>query len=281
MLPITAIVTAFRRPSQTVATIQRIQACQPAPAEILVYVNGNDPECLAALRAAFVDLPILGGAENIGPGGSRNELIRAASHEIVAAFDDDSYPMDADYFARVQAIAEQYPQAAVIGATITHRHESPKPAREETHRSACYVGCGAIYRRSAFLATRGFVPVPLAYAVEEADLALQLHAQGKEVYRSQWLRVFHDTDLTHRESPAITSASVTNLALLAFLRYPPALWPYGAAQTLNRVRWLYGAGQTKGILSGLLAIPAHLFKYRTYRNTLPLAAIRSYRQLRD
>src|ERR1051326_3868958 len=39
---IAAIVTAFERTEQTLATLSVIQKCEPQPAEILVHVDGKD-----------------------------------------------------------------------------------------------------------------------------------------------------------------------------------------------------------------------------------------------
>ena len=52
-----------------------------------------------------------------------------------------------------------------------------------------------VYRRSAFLEAGGYVPLPVAYGMEEVDLALRLHSRGGKILTTPWLRVFHNTDL--------------------------------------------------------------------------------------
>ena len=85
------------------------------------------------------------------------------------------------------------------------------------------------------------MPLRDAYNMEEVDFALRLHARGGKVLGTQWLRVFHDTDRARHADPAVTAASIANLALLAFLRYPVHLWTIGAAQCANRIQWLPSA----------------------------------------
>ena len=75
---ISAIVTAYDRIDQTLATLRVIQGCVPAPNEILVHVDGNQVECEKAISEAFEGVRILRTQEQIGPGGGRNKLVEAA-----------------------------------------------------------------------------------------------------------------------------------------------------------------------------------------------------------
>ena len=50
---ITAVVTAYQRIEQTLATLEKLRACHPMPEEILVHVDGNQARCEKAIRRAF------------------------------------------------------------------------------------------------------------------------------------------------------------------------------------------------------------------------------------
>src|SRR6185503_7866777 len=119
----TAIVTAFRRVELTLVTLKKIQNCEPRPDEIIVHVDGNQTQCETAIRSAFPDVKVLRTETCVGPGGGRNKLINAARNEIVASFDDDSYPHDPDFFSRVIQTTGELPDAAVYAASIYHRGE--------------------------------------------------------------------------------------------------------------------------------------------------------------
>src|SRR5215213_2850981 len=121
---ISAIVTAFERIDQTLATLQVIQSCVPAPDEVLVHVDANQVECETAIRKAFPDVRILRSDGQVGPGGGRNKLLTAARFEFVASFDDDSYPIDSDYFQRALKLFDRFPEASVICAALYHNGES-------------------------------------------------------------------------------------------------------------------------------------------------------------
>lgn len=277
---ITAIVTACERVEQTLDTLTTIARCEPPPAEVLVYVDGNDAEVIDAVRRAHAGVRVLGGDARIGPGGARNVLIAAASQPIVTSFDDDSRPIDRDYFARVAALFGRVPDASVLGGFVYHRHETIGADEKSAAWVADFSGGACAYRREHFLATGGYVSVETAYGMEEVDLALRLHAQGRRVLQTPWLRVFHDTDLARHANPDVTAASIENIALLTYLRYPPSLWLIGAVQVAKRIGWLLTHGRQRGVVRGLAGIRKTLQLHQSARRLVPAAAVRSYLQLR-
>ena len=277
---ISAIVTAYERVDQTLATLRVLQSCVPAPDEILVHVDANQIACENAIRDAFPSIQILRSAEQVGPGGGRNKLVNVARGEFVASFDDDSYPIDSDYFARARQIFERFPDASLICAALYHAGESIGLDERSAQWTADFSGGASIFRRQAFLDAGGYVPLPVAYGMEEVDLAIRLHSQGGRILTTPWLRVFHNTDLKRHGDPKVTAGSIANLALLAYLRYPVSLWGIGVGQCANRLLWLLRHGRRRGILKGVTMIPAHLRANHHYRSPVSKGAVRSYLALR-
>lgn len=273
--PVTAIVAAYDRSAATRETIRRLQECVPPPAEIIVHFDNG------AYFEVPPDIKVLRSGGNIGPGGGRNRMIREASHEWVASFDDDSYPVSKGFFSEVGKIIRQHPEVGVIAAAIRHRnplHDSPSPAADS--EVATFVGCGCVYRKSAFLATTGYVPLPVAYGIEEVDLALQLRHLNIPIIHCPGLEVFHDTHLAHHESARITAGAIQNQALLAWLRYPAASFPYGVLQWLNKIRDSLQRGRVVGTLRGILCTPSHLWRFRALRKPVSARALADWRNLR-
>ena len=277
---ISAIITAYDRIEQTLATLRVIQNCVPPPDEILVHVDANQVACENAVRDAFPSVRILRSDEQVGPGGGRNKLVGAAQCEFVASFDDDSYPIDSDYFDRAVKLFQQFPDASVICAAVCHLGESIALDTRSAQWTADFLGAACIYRRQAFIDAGGYVPLPVAYGMEEVDLALRLHSRGGKILTTPWLRVFHNNDLRHHAAPEVTAGSIANLALLAYLRYPVSLWAIGAGQCANRLLWLLRHGRYRGIFKGVTMIPAHLRAHHRYRLPLSKRAVRSYLALR-
>jgi GT2 family glycosyltransferase len=277
---ISAIVTAYERIDQTLATLRMIQSCTPPPDEVLVHVDANRRDCEHAIHKAFPSLRVLVSKEQVGPGGGRNKLVEAAQFEFVASFDDDSYPIDSDYFARAGKLFKQFPDAAVICAALYHPDEALGLDERTAQWTADFSGGACLYRRQAFLDAGGYVPLPVAYGMEEVDLAIRLHSRGGRILTTRWLRVFHNTDLERHADPRVTAGSIANLALLAYLRYPVSLWIVGVGQCANRLVWLLRHGRRRGILKGVAMIPAHLRAHHRYRMPVSKAAVQSYLALR-
>jgi GT2 family glycosyltransferase len=274
------MITAYQRVDAVLDAIARIRACDPAPEELIVHVDGGEHGTAQAIGAAFPDVRLLLSETQVGPGGGRNAMVAAATRQLVASFDDDSYPIDADYFARVARLFEEFPAAAVIDAHVFHRRQPVAPDADQCEWVADFSGGGCAYRRSQFLENGGYVAIPVAYGVEEVDFALRLHAKGGRVLRAERLRVYHDTDLARHADAEVTAASVANLALLAYLRYPRRLWGIGGVQCLRRIGWLLRNGRWRGIVRGLMAIPGTIGAHRNARNPIAARALRSYFALR-
>src|ERR1043165_7259366 len=209
---ISAIVTAYERIDQTLATLRILQSCVPAPDEILVHVDANQIACENSIRNAFPGIQILRSTEQVGPGGGRNKLVSAARGEFIASFDDDSYPIDSDYFARTGQIFEKFPEASLLCAALYHAEESIGLDERSAHWTADFSGGARIFRRQAFLDAGGYVPLPVAYGMEEVDLALRLHSRGGKILTTPWLRVFHNNDLRNNAEPEVTAGRHANLA---------------------------------------------------------------------
>jgi len=277
---ISAIVTAYERIEQTLETLRVIQSCTPPPDEVLVHVDANRRDCEHAIRKAFPAVRVLLSKEQVGPGGGRNKLVDAAKFEFVASFDDDSYPIDSDYFARAAKLFEQFPEAALICAALYHAGEAIGLDERSAQWTADFSGGACSYRRQAFLDAGGYVPLPVAYGMEEVDLAIRLHSRGGRILTTCWLRVFHNTNLERHADPRVTAGSIANLALLAYLRYPVTLWIVGMGQCANRLLWLLRHGRRRGILKGVTMIPAHLRANHRHRLPVSTGALRSYLALR-
>jgi len=271
---ISAVIPTFCRALALRVTLEKILACKPSPSEVLVQIDAGDVETASMLEREFSRrVSWEQNREILGPGGGRDLLIRRARKPLVACFDDDSWPEDMDYFARAAQLALEFPQVAVLAASIRLRGSERKTEERRIRSMTCFENGGCVVRREAFLQIQGYLPLRYAYGMEEADVALQLRDRGWKILAAPELRVFHDADLGHHQSPAINAAHITNTALLAFLRYPVWLWPVGAGQVIRRVNYAIRAGRRAGILRGLADITAVCWRYRGYRRPVRASTV--------
>src|SRR5262249_43943375 len=153
------------------------------------------------LNRRFPNVGALTSPIRLGPGGGRHQCLLACTAPYAVSFDDDSYPVDADFFASVERLFSELPRAAVLGASIWHRHEAEKTRTRSLVQFPNYIGCGYAVRLAAYRQVRGHIPRPVPYGMEECDLSLQLFAMGWQIYETGDLRVFHNTELKHHRSP--------------------------------------------------------------------------------
>ena len=279
--PVSVVIPTFKRHKVLAETLRALRLCQPRPAEILVMVDHGDQQTRASLESEFPEVRWIEADSRLGPGGARNILIAKAAQDYVASFDDDSYPIDIDFFADVVAIFEAHPRAAILAAgAIVHDDERTPPRTDVLARVAEFVGCGVAIRRAAFLETKGYLPIQLAYGAEEVDVSLQVLDRGWEIVRSDALRVRHRTSRAHQATPEVTSAHISNTALVGYLRYPVVLWSFVILQVGRRVYWSLRNGRAAGVVHGLANIPRSLWKHRAQREPVKANVIFEIRRLR-
>jgi glycosyltransferase involved in cell wall biosynthesis len=280
LAPVAVIIPTFNRGTRIFTTLEKILECDPIPAEIWVHVDKSDGELEAQLKHRFPAVRVLSSHERLGPGRGRDHCLEQCISPYAASFDDDSYPVDQDFFARIVDLFLTHAEAAVLEARIWQRNESPRI------RAACllvqhsFTGCGHALRVMAYRQTRGYIARVVPYGMEETDLAIQLFAKNWKIYEAGELRVFHDTELAHHQHPEITAGTISNVALFAFLHYPIAFWLWGMLQLANVVWFSIRMHRWRGILRGLVSIPRDCWMQRRHRRPLPPKTVWGFIKLR-
>ncbi|MFZ4763685.1 MAG: glycosyltransferase family 2 protein [Roseimicrobium sp.] len=273
---VTAVVPVHARVEKALKTLQTIHDCNPRPAEVLVHADGGSLDVVSTIRSHWPEVRILESKTLIGPGGGRNRLVHEASHELVANFDDDSFPASPDYFARILALAEHFPDAAAFSAA-SQESEANTP---HFLGISCASGCGCVFRKSWFTRTMGFVPLPIAYNMEEVDVGLQLHALGGVIVLDPQLRVIHDNTADLSVKVHVGATVLANTVLLPALRYPFWLWPLALVH-LGSLMWNYfQRGWSACLLPGLRMIPSHILQHWQFRKPVSSWAVFSWLYLR-
>jgi GT2 family glycosyltransferase len=275
---VTVIIPTYNRDTAAFSVLKRIQACDPRPSEIVVHIDLSDGILENELARTFPNVAVLTSHERLGPGGGRHRCLVACNSPYAVSFDDDSYPIDLDFFLRVENLFSQHPQAAIIGASIWHRNEVAKARSNRFVLTPNYVGCGHAIRVAAYRQVRGYLPRAVSYEMEESDLSLQLFAAGWHIYETGELRVFHDTTLEHHKSAEITSGIFTNIGLRVFLHYPIHGWGRGIAQILNKILYCVREGRLRGIMSGIVHIPSACYRNRHHRKPIHWHVMRKFFQ---
>jgi GT2 family glycosyltransferase len=279
-IAIAVIIPTYNRGSAVTSVLEKIRECNPRPAELYVHIDCADEKLEAELARRFPGVNVLTSPRRLGPGGGRHRCLQVCSTPYAVSFDDDSYPVDSDFFGRVVQLFAAHPRAAIFGASICYPHEREKARVESLVRTPSYVGCGYGIRVAAYRQVRGYLPRPVPYGMEETDVSIQLFAAGWDIYEAGDLRVFHDTELKHHESPEVTAGVIANAGLCAFLNYPMLGWGRGIAQVTNVVVHCIRLGRLRGIWSGILQIPFDCYRNRQHRKPVPWNTLRKFLHFR-
>lgn len=261
-VPVSVAIPCYGNEASLREVLARISACDPLPQEVLLNLDGGweleqDPglACAAPVRVFRCNI-------HLGPGGGRDRLFIEAACDIICSFDDDSWPLDTDYFAQALAVMEAFPQAAVFSPAIYLREKPVMPRLAEVNECVAFEGSATITRRSHYLKLPGYVPVPNAYGVEEVDVSLQAHASGFQVLNCPWMRAWHDRPYSDYQHSLV--AWVKNEVLLGYLRYPRWLQPWGWLRAIRHVVRHSLPGRLAALLQALASTPSHCQAYQAF-----------------
>jgi len=174
-------------------TLEVVAALAPASDELLICADGCDDGTAAYVREKFPQARLIEHAEPHGSIRSRIELMQVAKSDIVISLDDDSYPSDSSFVARVRELFAASPHVAV--ASFPQRtDEFPETLVVEDfgpgHYAANYVNAAAAFRRSVYLELEGWPP-EFEHAYDEPDYTLQCLAAGHAVYYDTRVAIRH------------------------------------------------------------------------------------------
>ncbi len=223
-------------------TMGVIAELKPAPDEVLVCADGCDDGTAEFLRNEFPHVKVIEHGDARGSIRSRIELMHVAKSDIVVSLDDDSYPMDYDFIARVRELFASKGHVAV--ASFPQRtDEFPETLTAAdfgaSRYTANYVNAAAAFRRSVYLELEGWVP-EFEHAYDESDYTLQCLASGHAVYYFTGVVIRHHFTSLKRNEIRTHHRHARNEQWSMWRRCPfpdvLALAPYRALTQLNYAR---------------------------------------------
>src|SRR5262245_45148932 len=117
-VPVSVLIPTYNRGSAVFSVLEKVQASNPRPIEIWVHIDQADGVLGSELKLRFPNVEVLTSAKRLGPGGGRHRCLLACSAPYAVSFDDDSCPVDGDFFGLVEQLFLDHPNAAIFGASI-------------------------------------------------------------------------------------------------------------------------------------------------------------------
>jgi GT2 family glycosyltransferase len=237
-------ITTRNRRDQLLATLKVLHACDPPPEEIIVCCDGCTDDSATAAAGSFPAVTILSHADWLGSIPSRDRMMRSVSSTLVCSLDDDSYPIQPDFFARVKEMFAQEPFAAVftfpqISDEFPESLTQIRPQEGERALVGSFTNSGAAIRRDVYLDLPGYATV-FRHAYEEPDFALQCLATGYRVIHEPTATIRHLYSRISRNELRTHQFHARNELWSVFLRCPFPLLPLVAPFRIIR-QALYAA----------------------------------------
>lgn len=190
----TAIMIATRdRRTDLARTCAMLARLDPPPDEVFICADGCTDDTEQWLRERHPTWQVLVHHPARGSIASRDAMLRASTAEVVLSLDDDSYPIEPDFLARMTALFRERPQLAVADFPQRSDEEPLSLTRSDFGAAqfrGTYSSAGAALRRSVYLELGGYVPF-FFHAYEEPDYALRCLAAGYEVRHSPEALIRH------------------------------------------------------------------------------------------
>ena len=241
------MITTRNRRDDLQLTLTRLQSLRPYPAEVMVCADGCTDDTVAMVTEQHPSITLIRNEQGQGSVASRDRMLRQLQGDWVLSIDDDSYPLDDDFFARAESLIQAHPEVAVFtfpeqrdGEVYTSAQKSPTAP---SHYAAAYPNCAALMDRSFYLQQPGFPP-SFFHMYEETDYSLQCYAAGRGVWFESSLIFRHHLSAAQRQPVRRHHQNARNELWSVWRRCP---WPWLPAVAAFRVWRQFRYACTEGL----------------------------------
>jgi len=277
---VTVVIATRDRRRELLRTIARLRAMPERP-PVLVVDNGSGDGSAAAARRAGADVLALPG--NLGCGARTLGAARAATPYL--AFSDDDSWWAPGSLGLAATLLDLHPRLALLAARVlvgadealdpvsASLRASPLPLAPDLpgRRALGFLACGAVVRRSAFLAAGGF-DRRFGIGGEEELLALDLTATGWGVAYADGV-VAHHHPSASRDPGGRRRVQARNALWTTWLRRPARIVARDTARCARAA--LTDRGARAGLIEAARGLPWVLGE----RRRLPAAVEADLRRL--
>ena len=239
-------IATHNRRNDLARTLTALAQLAPAPDEIIVTADGCTDGTAEWVRATHPGVLLIVHDTARGSVPSRNEMAAASTCDVFVSLDDDSYPLDGDFIAKVRALFATRPRLAV--ASFPQRtDEFPETLTAADFGApefaGSYANSGAAIRRAAFEELGGY-PGFFFHAYEEPDFALRCVCAGWQVRHETSLVIRHHFTGAQRNEMRTHQRHARNELWSVLLRCPvPQLFAVAAFRAARQ----FGYAWTRGL----------------------------------
>ncbi len=235
------MITTRNRRDDLKRTLKVLETLSPAPHEILVCADACDDDTVRMVHEDHRDVRLFENPERLGSVASRRRLLAEATGDWVLSLDDDSYPLDLDFFEKARRTVAEHPEAAVVcfheQTALPSGSQAPAPSSHRGRYVSAYANCGALMDLVFYRNQPGF-PEFFEHMYEETDYALQCYAGGAAVWFEPSLTIRHHFSPAGRNEILRHQQNARNELWSAWMRCPlPWTAPVSAFRALRQLRF--------------------------------------------
>ena len=244
-LTCTVVIATHDRKDDLRRTLLALEALRPQPCEVIVCADGCGDGTPEFVRTNHPGCRLIVNETARGSIASRDRMIRESSGDVVLSLDDDSHPLEADFFEVVSELFSRNPRLAV--ATFAQRSdEFPESLDAVDFGPAAFTGSytssGAAIRREAFVELGGY-PVHFGHAYEEPDFGLRAVNAGWQVKFETALTVRHHYTKARRNELRTHQFHARNELWSVAMRCPaPQLFAVAVFRALRQFGYAWKRG---------------------------------------
>ncbi|TDU64633.1 GT2 family glycosyltransferase [Prosthecobacter fusiformis] len=217
------MITSRNRHDDLRRTLENLRGMDPLPDEVLITLDGCTDTTVSMVERAYPNCRLWINHPGEGSVPSRDRMLREASGDVILSLDDDSYPVQKDFFARLPSLFKMHPDAAVISFPEVLDNgtylNSTKTPSSPGHYLSAYPNSAAAMRRDVYLKTDGY-PRFFVHAYEEPDYAVQCYAVGSTVWFAPELVIKHHLSPVNRNKLQTHHYNARNELWSVWLRCP-------------------------------------------------------------
>lgn len=228
-------------------TLSNLRLMTLPASEILVCADGCSDNTEAMITDEYPEVTLLINEKSLGSIPSRDRMLRLAQGDWVLSLDDDSYPLDMDFFLHAIHLIQAHPRVSAF--TFPEQRDggcyaSPtKTPDSEGHFVSAYPNCACLMKRDDYLLVGGY-PTFFIHNYEEPDYALQLYEHGKAVWFEPSLIVRHHLSSKNRNNFKTHHLNARNELWSVWMRCP---WPWLPIVSAFRIIRQFQHAYTQGI----------------------------------
>ncbi len=238
--------------------------------EVVVVVNGPDPETEQVLCALGPEVRTTVLDDNYGVGGGRNAGIALARGEFLFFLDDDAELLDPDAAERALEHFERDPDVSVVGFLVLNGTRGAVERRCIPFRdkrlppevtAACYFAGGACVIRRRIFTRVGLYDESLFYTGEEIDLSYRLLEAGFRILFDPSVAVIHHAVGGHRgsDTPYYYArnrpwVALRHLPILSCMTHCIAWWGWSLATGLREGAMVGALRGMRDCVAGMSAV---------------------------